>query len=212
MKSYKSLSFYVVPSWKCNLHCPHCFVNNLPEKANKDNLIKTIKDCKEKYPDAAFILHGGEPTFNKDLLKELLNLNIINSITSNLMYKDDEITSLLNDNDLYVATSWNVSRFKNEELRDRWLCELHQVWYLNDIKNLIEDQILDWNFGCHSKTILPDGTIHNKCTMADSDHPVRFLNKCLSCKYNKVCIPCSLHNRCSFYPKFYELIKEENRA
>lgn len=275
MALYKdNLTFYVVPSWKCNLHCPHCFVNNLSENVDKEKFLQVLKQCKQYYPNAGFILHGGEPTFDKDLLIEILNLNIITSITTNLMYIDNEINDVINKSNISVATSWNSSRFElkkhrdiwfnnlkqlkekplllitldkdlvrykpieivdiikdipnidrvlfeplldnslNDEFQDivdNWLCELHKVWNIG-IKNIIEEQILNWNFACNSKTILPNGTIHNKCTMADASHKPVFLNKCLKCKYNKVCIPCSLHTRCSFYPKFYELIKGENDA
>lgn len=266
----KDLSFYIVPSWKCNLRCPHCFVNNLPEDNNKDKFFNTLKECKEKYPDAGFILHGGEPTYNKSLLRDILELNIVNSITTNLLFNDDEIIDMLNSNNLSIATSWNPSRFLNKDLFKLWnsnlsklshpvmalitldkdllkipasdivntirsfnnvdkvlfeplldnnldddfqdkidelLCNIHNEWNIDNITNLIEQQILNWNFACNTRTILPNGSIHNKCTMADSNHKPRFLDKCLKCKYNKVCVPCSLHTRCSFYPKFYEVIK-----
>lgn len=266
----KNLTFYIVPSWKCNLRCPHCFVNNISEKANKDLLIKTIKECHDKYPNASYILHGGEPTFNKELLKELLDLNIINSITTNMLYNDDEISDIINKANIDLATSWNPSRFRNNALVDLWnhnlenhkqpvmvlitldqdllklsaseivstiktfknvdsvlfeplldnsltdefqdkvdtlLCEIYKRWDIRHIKNLIAEQILNWNFGCNTKTILPDGSIRNKCTMADSTHKPVFLAKCLKCKYNRVCIPCSLHTRCSFFPKFYNMMK-----
>ena len=43
------------------------------------------------------------------------------------------------------------------------------------------------------------------CILGDECH--RVLDKCLHCNLAKVCKPCVLHSRCSFFPKLYNLIK-----
>lgn len=267
------LIFYVVPSWKCNLNCSHCTVKNQSFNINKKAFFNTLICQKEEYPNATFILHGGEPTFDKKLFVDILNTNIISSITTNLVFNDEQILEMINDYDLEVATSWNPKRFSSKTLLanwmnnltklkksplllitldkdiinispkdmikivksfknikeilfeclidnsldddfqnkvDIWLCELDEQWITQkiNIKNLIKEYILDWNFNCNSKTILPDGTIQEKCIFANNYKP-HVLSKCIKCKYNKVCIPCKLHTRCSFFPKFYERVRNE---
>lgn len=267
------ITFYVVPSWKCNLNCSHCTVKNQQYNVNHDKFFNTLLEQKKKHPNAEFVLHGGEPTFDKNLFVDILSTDVITSVTTNLIFKDKEIISLINDYDLDIATSWNPKRFSSERLLnnwldnlkslnksplllitldkdvvhihpkqfietlrsftnikevlfeclidnslddnfqdivDSWLCSVDEEWLSQHfyMKNLIRDQILQWNFNCNTKTILPDGKIQEKCIFAKNYKP-KFLKKCIDCKYNKHCIPCKLHNRCSFFPKFYERIVNE---
>jgi sulfatase maturation enzyme AslB (radical SAM superfamily) len=265
--------FYVVPSWKCNLNCSHCTVKNQQYDENEEKFINTIIEQSKLYPEADFVLHGGEPTVNKKLFVKCLKTNVITSITTNLIFSDEEIIELINNYDLSVSTSWNAKRFlsnklfnlwienikklKNKPLIlitldkdlinmdqkdvietikhfenideilfeclvdnnlgddfqnkvDDWLCELDKQWIEQGIKikNSIKEKILNWNFNCNTKTILPNGELQEKCILA-SQNKQYFLKKCLTCKYNKVCIPCKLHDRCSFLPKFYERVLNE---
>jgi len=267
------LTFYIVPSWKCNLNCSHCTVKNKPYSFNKEVFFKTMLSQKHKYPEANFILHGGEPTLNKKLFIEILDTDVITSITTNLIFTDKQIIDEINKHDLSVATSWNPNRFSSNELFkiwlnnlkllkksplllitldkdvvkmnpehlieiiksfenidsilfeclidndlnddfqntvDDWLCKLDEEWTIQNlmIKNLIKEQILNWNFNCNTKTILPNGTIQEKCVFAENYKP-HVLKRCLTCMYNKNCIPCKLHTRCSFFPKFYERVRNE---
>lgn len=270
MISFKQKQIYVVPTWQCNLNCPHCFVHTYNDSFNRSIFMDKLYELKEKYPEATFILHGGEPTLYKERYLELLNTGIINSICSNLVVKT-EIIDDLNNRDLSIATSWNPNRFntftylawlgniqrlKNtplvlitldkdliqynmnqfihvlhdleergieevlfeplvdnsldnsfQEKVDNWLCNIYDIWRSEKLKlkNKIEEQILNWNFNCDSITLLPEGNIRSGCIIGEKCK--RVLLKCLKCEYAKVCIPCSLHTRCSFYPKFYEKVK-----
>lgn len=265
-------TIYVVPSWHCNLHCPHCFVHLQEDLYDKEIFLSTLKKLKIQYPNASFILHGGEPTLHKDRYYDIISTGIINSICSNLII-DREILIDINNRDISIATSWNPYRFNSEKYQewinnikllnnkplilitldqdlinydinnfinflqdmiyigiqdilfeplvdntlddifqqkvDEWLCDLHVIWKNNNIKlnNLIEYQILNWNFRCDSLTLHPDGSIKKGCILGSECY--KLLNKCLKCEFSGVCLPCVLHSRCSFYPKFYNLIKTE---
>lgn len=261
---------YIVPSWHCNLCCPHCFVSKQTEEYNSNKFLDALRSLKEKYPDAHFVLHGGEPTLYQDRYYSIMNTGIINSICTNLIIKDEILTDI-NARDIIIATSWNPNRFtksletmwldnisklKNKPLilitldqdllkydiskfikllkiwenlgireilfeplvnndlddtfqneADEWLCSMHHIWKENGIKmnNLIEEQILDWNFRCNALTLYPNGEVKRGCILGTECNKI--LDKCLNCKFASVCQPCVLHSRCSFYPKFYELIK-----
>ena len=261
------MSIYVVPTWHCNLHCPHCFVHTYKDEWNEEEFLKSLKELKEKYPNEGFILHGGEPTLYRDRYQTLLDTGIIDSICSNLIV-DNSIINDLNQRDITIATSWNPKRFNDEiyitwlnnieklknkplvlitldkdlivydkqtllnhlnemynvgvtevlfeplvdnslddnfqHLADRYLCELHKIWNV-PVKSLITEQILDWNMRCNSKTLLPNGKVRRGCILGDECHKI--LDKCLHCKFAEVCKPCVLHTRCSFYPEFYEMMK-----
>lgn len=264
------MSIYIVPTWHCNLHCPHCFVHTYKDDYNKEAFFESLKQLKEKYIDEHFVLHGGEPTLYKDRYYEILDSGYINSICSNLIV-DDEIINDLNHRDIDIATSWNPNRFnivtyniwlsnigrlKNKPLilitidqdlikfnkfkllsimnelymrgvrevlfeplvdnslddtfqhrADMYLCDIHKLWkeYKIPVKSLIEEQILDWDMRCDSKTLYPNGEVKRGCILGDECHKI--LDKCLHCQFAKVCKPCVLHNRCSFYPEFYKMMK-----
>jgi len=266
----KQKQVYVVPTWQCNLHCPHCFVHKYTDTYNKEVFITKLKELKKKYPKASFILHGGEPTLYPKRYLEIMDTNIIDSICTNLI-TEPEIIEDLNKRDIPIATSWNPNRFNLqhylqwlnnikslnnkplvlitldqdllhfdidmftkvikdleevgiEEILfeplvdntltndfqnkiDEWLCNIYTLWRYKriKIKNLIEEQILHWDFKCNSITLLPDGTVRPGCIIGERCRNI--LIKCFDCKYAKVCRPCELHTRCSFYPKFYEKVK-----
>ena len=268
----KEKSIYVVPTWHCNLHCPHCFVSNQSENSNFDLFLTKLKQLKQDYPNAAFILHGGEPTLFQDKYFEILNTGIITSMCSNLVVKTNIIDDL-NTRNLSIATSWNPNRFsanpfikvawlgnierlntkplilitldqdllkydikdfiellhefENRGIKevlfeplvdnslddnfqnkvDEWLCNTYDIWRKNNIKirNKIEEQILHWDFRCDSLTLEPNGLIRKGCILGNECNKI--LDKCLTCNLAKICKPCVLHKRCSFYPKFYEKVK-----
>lgn len=270
MQRIKDLTVYVIPSWACNLNCPHCFVKNQPDNYNEELFINALQQLKIQYPTANFTLHGGEPTFNKNRLKTILSQNIITSITTNCITTDLEIYDWINKQDLAVATSWNTNRFITDDIFkvwlsnikqlkkdplllitldkdlislplevffnklykiqdagvidilfeclvdntlddsfqtrvDEWLCEFHNRLHTDyvdlKINSLIETQILNWDFRCNSKTLLPNGIVRDGCTMGNECNYI--LNECLGCDKANVCKPCVLHTRCSFFPKFY---------
>lgn len=273
----KEKQIFIVPSWKCNLNCTHCPVKNQPDNRNLDKFLDSLNNLQKKYVNANFILHGGEPTYNKLLLKELLSKDIITSICTNLIIQDQEIIDYINNANISISTSWNVNRFVNnlqlyslwlnnisklkqkplilftldkdiinipikefinylldiqntnnvseilfeclvdnsvsEDFQDKcdiWLCnlydELHSKSSIITLKNLIEEQILNWNFNCNAITLLPSGDIRSGCIIGETCKQV--LNKCLTCSLAKICRPCPLHTRCSFFPKFYKKVAE----
>lgn len=262
---------YIVPSWHCTLHCPHCYVHTYPDNYNEIKFINTLKKLKEDYSEANFVLHGGEPTLYKDRYNKIMDTGIITSICSNLITNKAMIDDI-NTRNITTSTSWNPNRFIKDSLFsmwldnieklnnkplilitldqdlleydikdfiklihsleevgiieilfevlvdnklddsfqnkvDEWLCNIYDVWRIErfKIKNVIEDQILDWDFRCNSLTLLPEGDIRKGCILGDECHKI--LKKCLTCKLASVCRPCVLHSRCSFFPKFYEKVK-----
>jgi sulfatase maturation enzyme AslB (radical SAM superfamily) len=138
-------------------------------------------------------------TLDKDLVK--MNQSEVINIIESFENVDEILFECLLDNNL---------NDKFQDTVDKWLCELDKQWISKKVSkvNLIRSQILNWNFNCNTKTILPNGEIRDKCILA-TDNKQYFLKKCLNCKYNKICIPCRLHSRCSFFPKFYERILNE---
>ena len=269
------MSIYIVPTWHCNLNCPHCVVHTQNDYFNENLFMSELLKLKELYPDESFILHGGEPTLYKNRYYTIMNTNVINSICSNLII-DQDIIDDLNSRNISISTSWNPYRFdfitfnkwlnnietlnnkplvlitidkdlidfdkekllkiilKLQEIgiqeilfeplydnnldnsfqhkADLFLCDTYGLWKEKkiSIKNLITQQILNWDFRCNSKTLYPDGKVKRGCILGDECHKI--LDECLHCKFAKVCKPCVLHTRCSFYPKFYELIKGEQDA
>lgn len=138
-------------------------------------------------------------TLDKDLIK--MNQSEVINIIESFENVDEILFECLLDNTL---------KDEFQDTVDEWLCELDKQWIAKKVSkvNLIRSQILNWNFNCNTKTILPNGEIRDKCILA-TDNKQHFLQKCLNCKYNKICIPCRLHSRCSFFPKFYERVLNE---
>jgi radical SAM protein with 4Fe4S-binding SPASM domain len=74
------LQVTVIPTWSCNLRCPHCFVlhqldNRSGHQAtNVDKLTAFFERYKERYPDTgkSLLLVGGEPLENPDGCRKAL--------------------------------------------------------------------------------------------------------------------------------------------
>lgn len=273
LKSSEAFRVYAVPTWNCNLHCPHCFVrDNAEARWDEKAFIKTLLEMPD---DWDVILHGGEPTLYIDRLVKVLETGRIRSITSNLVISQDRL-DILNKSGLPLATSWNPGRFNeatyeiwlnnlkalerpcwvlitltddlldiapdrmieilrpicgtgrveaigfepclypNEPERaraihkraDDWLIDVDRLWEFKHTNNNIRDQILNWHFNCRDKTLQPNGTMSNGCLMAlDSEGEKLVLPQCLGCKLAGICRPCKLQNCCSFFPRFYDYVK-----
>ena len=39
---------YVIPSYKCNLNCPHCDIHNYKDTFNEDDFFNTLKEVVKK--------------------------------------------------------------------------------------------------------------------------------------------------------------------
>ena len=71
---------------RCNLRCKHCyfFQQGYKSELSKEELLRKIKEIKEKYPS---IIHaswvGGEPLLRKDIVEEGLKLFPFNMVVTN---------------------------------------------------------------------------------------------------------------------------------
>ena len=170
----------IATSWnpyRFNKDTYNIWINNIKKLESKPRILITLdKD-----------LIGYDINLFMQFLKELENLKIKEILFEVL------VNNSLDDT------------FQNEV--DEWLCNLHQLWkdYNLGLNNIIEQQILHWDFRCDSLTLYPDGQVKRGCILGDECH--RVLDKCLHCNLAKVCKPCVLHSRCSFFPKLYNLIK-----
>lgn len=110
---------YAIPTYNCNLNCPHCDIHKRKIQFNEEKFIKTLIDI---HADS-IVLFGGEPFLNKDVLKKCIETNKINSISTNLLLLDDDIFNLIQDYNISLATSWNPKRFTTEQYK-LWLNNL----------------------------------------------------------------------------------------
>lgn len=104
-------TLYVIPSFKCNLNCPHCEIHKKQDDFNEELFFNKLEqtDCEQ------VILFGGEPLFNKNRFKKCLETNKFTSISSNLLLMNDENLNLIKKYNLSIATSWNPQRFNDLE-------------------------------------------------------------------------------------------------
>ena len=103
---------YIVPWWDCNLRCPHCFIPHDAYKMDSTKLLKELSNLE----DCHCVLFGGEPLLHPIILKEILNSGKINSISTNMLLWEDSFNI---NNNISIATSWNPTRF-TEEQRSVW--------------------------------------------------------------------------------------------
>lgn len=113
---------YVIPSYKCNLNCPHCDIHNFKDNFNEDNFFNTLNNTEAK----EFILFGGEPLLNKSLFHKCLETNKITSISTNLLLLDRDSLNAFKEHNLSISTSWNPFRFNDIEYR-LWLHNLKLI-------------------------------------------------------------------------------------
>ena len=107
---------YAIPSYNCNLNCPHCDVHKRNIKINEEKFFKTLLSI-----DADIItLFGGEPLLYKDIFYKCINTNKITNVSTNLLLLDDDLFKTINENSLPLATSWNPKRFTSDQYK-LWL-------------------------------------------------------------------------------------------
>lgn len=93
----------------CNLKCSYCYYSNTMESSkvkhfSKKNIITLFDRLNEsKIREMHFIIHGGEPLLDKDLLRfffeqqKKLKINVSNTIQTNGTLFDDDILYILDD-------------------------------------------------------------------------------------------------------------------
>ena len=115
---------YALLTKRCNLTCPYCDVKNMEDDFNHDKFIGELKNF-----EGMITLFGGEPTLYRDRLKEIVYDDVIGQkplfMTTNLMVVDDELMEILKKIN-GSATSWNPSRFRNNEY-EIWKDNLDKV-------------------------------------------------------------------------------------
>jgi sulfatase maturation enzyme AslB (radical SAM superfamily) len=112
-------TLYAVVTNHCNLSCRHCNIKDSADSYDEDKFLSRIKEY-----DGDITLFGGEPTLYKERLMKVLSTNKITSISTNLINLDDDLIKQYKD--IYVATSWNHSRFIDAQ---------YQIW-LRNLKTL----------------------------------------------------------------------------
>lgn len=110
---------YIIPTYKCNLDCPHCDIHKRKDNYNEDNFFTSLNNIDSK----EYILFGGEPLLNRPLFKRCVESNKITSLSSNLLLLDEEYIELIKRYNLSIATSWNPHRFNDLEYYI-WLSKL----------------------------------------------------------------------------------------
>lgn len=110
---------YIIPTYKCNLNCPHCDIHKFEDNFNADNFFNALNNLESE----ECVLFGGEPLLNKEIFKKCLSTNKITSVSSNLLLLDDEYIELFKKYNLFIATSWNPNRFTDENYK-LWLEKL----------------------------------------------------------------------------------------
>lgn len=125
------MKYYIIPSYKCNLQCQHCFI-----RFNQDKFQKKLFFSQLKLLNGQLILFGGQPLLNYDIFKRCLQTNSFSSISTNLLLLNQKNLQDIIQNNLYVATSWNKFRFTKQQF---------QIWNSNLLilqKNNIQTCIL----------------------------------------------------------------------
>ena len=126
-------TLYAVPSYKCNLACPHCNVRNKEVEFNFGKFLEALRTTDAEN----VILFGGEPTLIWDLFEAAIMTGKVTSVSTNLMvYSVDtyytKFANLLRKYNVSVATSWNYERFKSINEVGIWL---------SNVKALVEEYV-----------------------------------------------------------------------
>lgn len=125
---------YVIPSYNCNLHCPHCTIWKRKQEYNPSKIYECIKDLH----NTEVCLFGGEILLNDlDFLNKITNRLIDNKcnviISSNLVTVREEENKII-ENDLPydflkkvgVGTSYNPGRFNTLQFNN-WISNLKKL-------------------------------------------------------------------------------------
>jgi len=118
---------YVIPNYECSLDCKHCELHKLRANFSSSIFLTNLSKIDSK----EFVIFGGEPTLYINRLRDILSVlekkNI--SISTNLFLTSEKIEifkTLINKENIFIATSWNPKRF-NENQLDIWFRNLEEL-------------------------------------------------------------------------------------
>ena len=126
---------YVIPTYKCNLNCPHCELHKLKYKQDKEKFLEQLKNIEAR----EVILFGGEPLITESsYLERIFKTGKITSISSNLTIrtKMDLLVKYIKKYKISVSTSWNPQRFINNTIID-WCYGLYSISKVAKYKPLV---------------------------------------------------------------------------
>ena len=104
-------TLYVIASFNCNLECPHCSIRFQKCETNLEKINETL--YQSHFENCIFF--GGEPLFDLNLFNQIISTKKITSISSNLLLLTENIASIIKENNIGVATSWNLKRFTESQ-------------------------------------------------------------------------------------------------
>lgn len=150
------MELYAIVSHHCNLSCPHCHLKDSPEEYNRDLFIHELNNF-----DGNIILFGGEPTFHRDRMFDIIAENNKNgkrkiaSIATNLMILDEEILDFYRDIH-FISTSWNRTRFTGNQY-NIWLDNCKRIGNEPNIHCAViitmTEDLIDWNIDDFLKVV-----------------------------------------------------------
>lgn len=126
---------YAIPSYKCNLNCPHCEIHKEKAKQNKEKFLEELK----KIDSNDIVLFGGEPLLvNSYYLEQILKTGKITSISTNLAVRTklDLLVKYINKYNISISTSWNPLRFNDKTELD-WIYGLYTIHRFTKVKPLV---------------------------------------------------------------------------
>jgi MoaA/NifB/PqqE/SkfB family radical SAM enzyme len=123
-------SLYLIPSYKCNLHCVHCNIRDIVSVENHEAFISSVGlhagGCDN------VILFGGEPLLlGKERIEEIFKAagakpNSFSISTNLLGYEKSGIGGFVASNKIRIGTSWNPTRFDTFEF-ETWFETIRKV-------------------------------------------------------------------------------------
>ena len=131
-------TIYALLTENCNLSCRYCDVKQQygEEEWREDSFFSSL----DKFKDENIVLFGGEPTLYKSRLFKALDLYKNASISTNLIFTDQEVLDRISDR--YIATTF---RLLEKPLMDKWV---NNIKYLVNEKNAKDKLLilitLDW--------------------------------------------------------------------
>lgn len=118
---------YVIPTYLCNLKCPHCTIRTKKDEYDDQRFINALI----KHHDVPMVIFGGEPTLYPERINKICKYGNAQSISTNLINVDDQLIETIKKNRLNIATSWNPKRFNGSQ---------YNVW-INNIKLLAKHNL-----------------------------------------------------------------------